>query len=85
MPALTSRVSATTLPARKTCREFPTALSSRHEPHHVLDLVLELDRMVVEFSMHVYNLPPRDRLLVRKQNRRLHDAVREHLPRLLDR
>jgi len=53
---------------------------SDSEPATVLDSLLALDRMVVELSMHVYNIPRGDRFLVREQNRRLHDAVRKRLP-----
>jgi hypothetical protein len=49
----------------------------------MMDVLLALDRMLVEVSMRIYNVPRRDRSTMRKQNRRLHDAVREHLPRLL--
>jgi len=48
----------------------------------MLDVLLALDRMVIEVSMRVYNLPRRDRSVMREQNRRLHDAVREHVPGL---
>ncbi len=33
--------------------------------------------------MGLYNLPRRDRILMRRQNRQLHRALRECLPRLL--
>jgi hypothetical protein len=45
------------------------------------DTLLALDRAVVELSMHIYNLPAQDRFVMREQNQRRHDAVREHLPR----
>jgi len=47
-----------------------------------LDTLLALDRMMVEVSMHVYDLSEADRLLMRKQNRRLHRLFRRHFPRL---
>lgn len=53
-------------------------------PGEMLDVLLALDRMVVELSLRVYKVSRRDRFLMRAQNRRLHDAVREHLPRLLE-
>ena len=46
-----------------------------------LDALLMLDRTVVEFSMRIYKVSRRDRFIIRKQNRRLHDAVRQRLPR----
>lgn len=48
-----------------------------------LDALLTLDRRVLEFSMRVYNVSRRDKLMIRKQNRQLHDAVRQNLPREL--
>jgi len=51
-------------------------------PKTVLDMLLALDRAVLELSMHIYDLPARDRFAMREQNQRLHDAVKEHLPQL---
>jgi len=56
----------------------------RNDLSKVLDILLALDRMVVEHSMHIYNIPRRDRFIMREQNQRLHDAVREYLPRLVE-
>lgn len=42
-----------------------------------------LDRTVVEISMNVYKVPRRDRAAMLEQHRRLHDMVRERLPRFL--
>ena len=53
------------------------------DPTQMLDVLLALDRMVVEVSMHLYNVERRDRTRIRGNNRRLHAAVRKHLPRLL--
>jgi hypothetical protein len=58
-------------------REWRNPVISGSDLNKVLDILLALDRMVVEISMHVYNIPL-------EQNQRLHDAVREHLPRLLE-
>lgn len=55
----------------------------RGNANEMLDVLLALDRMLVEVSMRLYNVPGSDRSTVRKQNRRLHAAVRQHLPRLL--
>jgi len=49
----------------------------------MLDHLLALDRMLIEVSMRLYKVPQRERFTMRAQNRRLHDAVRQHLPRLL--
>ena len=43
-----------------------------------------LDRIVVEISTRLYEIPPRDRLAMREQNRRLHDTIRERLSLFLD-
>jgi hypothetical protein len=48
---------------------------------NLLDILLALDRSVVELSMHVYNVSPGHQLAMREQNRCLHDAVRKRLPR----
>ena len=50
-----------------------------------LDVLFALDRMVVEVSMQLYNVNSRDRARMRRENRRLHAAVRQHLPVLLKR
>jgi len=55
------------------------------DPTQMLDVLLALDRMVVEVSMHLYNVERRDRSQIRHSNRRLHAAVRKQLPRLLKR
>ncbi len=55
----------------------------RPNANEMLDVLLALDSMLVEVSMQLYNVPRRDRSTVRKQSRRLHAAVRQHLPRLL--
>jgi len=53
------------------------------EVHKLLNALLMFDRTLVEFSMDLYKVPRRDRAALRKLNRRLHDTVRERLPRLL--
>jgi hypothetical protein len=64
------------------CRQLRNQVTSQSDLHPALDMLLELDRMVVELSMGIYNLPRRERFIMRAQNRRLHQAVREHLPRI---
>ncbi len=64
------------------CRGLESPATSESDPKTMLEILLALDRAVVEVSMHLYNLPPRDRFVMREQNQRLHEAVREHLPRL---
>jgi hypothetical protein len=48
-----------------------------------LDALCALDRTVVEISMNVYKVPRRDRAAMLEHHRRLHDMVRERLPRFL--
>lgn len=52
--------------------------------HLPIEVLLTLDRMVVEVSMQLYNVSHRDRSRMRRQNRRLHAAVRENFPRLFE-
>jgi hypothetical protein len=44
---------------------------------NVLDAFQVMDRMLIEFSMRLYNIPRRQRLMLRGHNRRLHRAVRQ--------
>lgn len=53
------------------------------DPTQMLDVLLALDRMVVEVSMHLYDVKRHERSTIRRNNRRLHAAVRKQLPRLL--
>jgi hypothetical protein len=56
---------------------------SQRDLNKALDILLALDRMVVELSMRVYNIPRRNRFIMRQENQHLHDAVRKHLPRFV--
>jgi hypothetical protein len=51
----------------------------------MMDVLLALDRMLVEVSMRLYNVPRHEQLAMRKQNWHLHKTVRQHLPSLLKR
>lgn len=51
----------------------------------MLDALLALDKLLIELSMHLYQVEHRDRLRMRSQNRQLHAAVRKHLPKLVNR
>ncbi len=44
-----------------------------------------LDRTVVEISMQIYRVPRRDRAIMLKLHRRLHDTIRQGLPGILNR
>ena len=52
---------------------------------NLVELVLKLDRIVVELSMRIYNVSQEDRFLMRAHNRRLHNVVRKRLPGILAR
>ena len=54
-----------------------------NEVHKLLNALLAFDRTLVEYSMDLYNVPRRDRAAMRRLHRRLHNTVRERLPRLL--
>jgi hypothetical protein len=64
-------------------RKLRSQALSPHNPAEMLDNLLALDRMLVEVSMRLYKVPRRERFTMRAQNRRLHAAVRQHLPRFL--
>lgn len=49
----------------------------------LLNAFRALDRTVVEISMDAYKVPRRDRAAMLEHHRRLHDMVRERLPRFL--
>jgi hypothetical protein len=49
------------------------------DPKRALDMFFALDRKIVELSMSVYNIPRPERFKMREQNRRLHQAVKEHV------
>jgi len=73
-------------PAQKnSLRQFQLLHRARpqSDPAEMLELLFALDRSVVEVSMQLYNVDRSDRRTMRVQNRRLHDAVRTHFPRLL--
>lgn len=61
-------------------RKLPAPSLPANDMDNLLDILLALDRSVVELSMQVYNVPASHQLAMREQNRRLHDAVRK-LPR----
>ena len=49
----------------------------------LLNALRALDRTVVEISMNAYEVPRRGRAALLEQHHRLHDMVRERLPRFL--
>jgi hypothetical protein len=57
-------------------RELRNPVISESDSNRLLEILLALDRTVVELSMRIYNIPRRDRSRMRAQNRRLHEAVR---------
>ena len=77
------RVSPMTPRDKRKWRKLRNQLFNQRDPSQMLDVLLALDRMLVEVSMRIYNVPRRDRFTMRAQNRLLHNTVREHMPRLL--
>jgi hypothetical protein len=49
----------------------------------MLEILSAFDRGMVELSMGLYNVPRRERIRMRQQNRRLHRALRRGMPGLL--
>jgi len=62
--------------------EMDAGIINKSDLHKEMDTFLALDRTVLEFSMRVYNVSRRDKEIIRKQNRRLHAAVRQQFPKL---
>jgi hypothetical protein len=52
-------------------------MGSRSDIGDVLDAFQVMDSMLIEFSMRLYNVPRRERSILRGHNRRLHRAVRQ--------
>lgn len=50
---------------------------TRKRPDMLLDIYLPLDRGLVEFYMGVYNIPANEMRIIRAQQQRLHDEIRE--------
>jgi len=69
-----------TLQHKKRRSELRNQVIRESASNQTLNILLALDRIVVELCMRAYKIPRRDRLIMREHNRRLHDAVREHLP-----
>lgn len=54
-----------------------------NDPGEMLEMLFALDRSLVEVSMQLYNVDRRSRSEMRRDNQRLHTAMRNQLPRLL--
>lgn len=71
---------------QKKRRKVVNKASSQNDRSNLLDVLLALDRTVVETSMRKYEVPDCDRAEIRAQQRCLHNAIRElqlrlkHLP-----
>lgn len=65
-------------------RKPRTPTVPRGDLDRLLDVFLAFDRVVVELNMAIYNVPRRDQVLVRRQNRRLHQTLRNRLPQVLE-
>ena len=60
-------------------RKLQNQIRTQRDPKQILDVLLTLDRILVEVSMRPYNLPQHERFSVPAQNRRLHAAVKQLL------
>jgi hypothetical protein len=58
-------------------RQARTRMASGSATGNVLDAFQVMDSMLMEFSMRLYNVPRRERSILRGHNRRLHRAVRQ--------
>lgn len=70
-------------PTKQPSRNLRAHAVRANDLNQLLNALRALDRYVVEVSMHIYNIPRRHRAAMLKQHRRLHDAIRERLPRFL--
>ncbi|HXZ80940.1 MAG TPA: hypothetical protein VEG30_13505 [Terriglobales bacterium] len=59
-------------------RELSNAATAAN-PTRNLDLILELDRKMLEFCMGIYSISPREKLRMRAQIQRLHAAFKKQL------
>jgi hypothetical protein len=66
-------------------RKLRKGLVRTSDLDNLMNILLALDRTVVELSMHVYKIPRGHQLAMREQNRILHEAFRDRLPRALSR
>src|SRR5437763_6780085 len=57
-------------------RQQRNGMASGSDSGNVLDAFQVMDSMLMEFSMRLYNVPRRERLILRGHNRRLHRAAR---------
>ena len=59
----------------------PSRGSGKRITHHTdrkqfLEILLSLDRKLIEVSMSMYSIPRQDRLKMRAESRRVHNALR---------
>lgn len=57
-------------------RKLRNRVLDKRDSRNALESFLALDQAVVELFMHFYNVPGRERSVLRVQNQRLHRAVR---------
>ena len=58
-------------------RELRSRVRGESDLNQLLEILLALDRRVVEDAMRIYKVPRPDRFKMRAHNRRLHAVVRE--------
>jgi hypothetical protein len=64
---------------QRRCKTVRNRVPRESDPKRALELFFALDQRVVELFTSVYKLPRTERFKLREQNRRLHEAVRDHV------
>lgn len=70
-------------PKKRSWRALRFREARASDVNQLLEALCALDRIVIEISMHVYNVPLRDRSALLEQHRHLHTAALQCLPQLL--
>lgn len=66
-------------PNKHSCPKLRSRSYRAPDLDKLLNQLRALDRTVVEMSMHLYNVPRRERPAMLEHHRRLHDMVRDRL------
>jgi len=72
-------------PHKQAPRNLCSHSTRRRNIDKLFNTLRALDRTVVEISMEIYKVPRQDRAVMLKLHRRLHDSIRQGLPRFLNR
>jgi hypothetical protein len=63
----------------KHIRKSRNQLTRDGDLKRIVNILLASDRAVVEFNMNLYNVHGGDRLVIREQKGRLHDALKDRI------